>query len=82
MVFYFLFYEHFLVMIMLVIIFTGIITFLFPRFPSIVLLILSGLVGFVYSIFIGYKDTSFFFICINLVVSSIPILFIKYLHFL
>ncbi|MFC9541109.1 hypothetical protein ACFTQ7_14625 [Lysinibacillus sp. NPDC056959] len=82
MVFYLLLYWHFLVMIMLVIIFAGMITFLFPRFSSIVLLILGGLIGFVYSIFIDYKDASFFFISINLVVSSIPILLIRYLHFL
>ncbi|MEB2299188.1 hypothetical protein LAV72_06060 [Lysinibacillus xylanilyticus] len=82
MVFYFLLYWHFLVMIMLLIIFAGMITFLIPRFPSVVLLILSGLIGFVYSILIEFKDASFFFISINLVGTSIPILLIRYLKFL
>lgn len=82
MVFYFLLYWHFLVMIMLLIIFAGMITFLVPRFPSVVLLILSGLIGFVYSILIEFKDASFFFISINLVGTSIPILLIRYLKFL
>jgi len=69
-------------MIMLLIIFAGMITFLVPRFPSVVLLILSGLIGFVYSILIEFKDASFFFISINLVGTSIPILLIRYLKFL
>jgi len=80
--FYFLLYWHFLVMIMLIMIFAGIITFLFPQFPSIVVLIISGLVGFVYSICIDFKDGIYFFISINLVVTSIPILLIRYLLFL
>ncbi|KMY32792.1 hypothetical protein ACZ11_11940 [Lysinibacillus xylanilyticus] len=82
MVFYFLLNWHFLVMVMLIIIFAGIITFLSPRFPSIVVLIISGLMGFVYSICMDFKDGSFFFISINVVVTSIPILLIKYLLFL
>jgi len=82
MVFYFLLYWQFLVMVMLVIIFAGIITFLFPKFPTIVVLIFSGLIGFVYSICIDFKDSSFFFISINVVVTSIPILLIRYLQFL
>lgn len=82
LLFYFLLYWHFLVMVMLIIIFAGIITFLFPKFPSIVVLIVSGLMGFVYSICIDLKDSSFFFISINLVVTSIPILLIRYLLFL
>ncbi|MFJ6264624.1 hypothetical protein [Lysinibacillus xylanilyticus] len=82
MVFNFLLYWHFLVMVMLIIIFAGIISFLFPRFPSIVVLIISGLMGFVYSICMDFKDGSLFFISINVVVTSIPILLIKYLLFL
>jgi hypothetical protein len=36
----------------------------------------------VYSICIDFKDGSFFFISINVVVTSIPILLIRYLLFL
>ncbi len=82
MVFYFFLYWHFLVMVMLIIIFAGIITFLFPKFPSIVVLVFSGLIGFVYTICIDFKDACIFLIGINCVVSFISILLIRYLQFL
>ncbi|MGE7674376.1 hypothetical protein ACQKMV_12445 [Lysinibacillus sp. NPDC094403] len=82
MAFYFLLYWHFLVMIMVIMIVAGNITFLIPKFLSIVVLIISGLIGFVYSICIDFKDSIYFFISINLVVTSIPILLSRYLLFL
>ncbi|MFT9816066.1 hypothetical protein [Lysinibacillus sp. NPDC056185] len=82
MAFYFLIYWHFLLMVMVIMIVAGIVTFLFPKFPSIVVLIISGLMGFVYSICIDFKDGIYFFISINVVVASIPILLIRYLLFL
>jgi len=82
MAFYFLLYWHFLLMVMVIMIVAGIVTFLFPKFPSIVVLIISGLMGFVYSICIDFKDGIYFFISINVVVASIPILLIRYLLFL
>ncbi|MGE7998960.1 hypothetical protein ACQKOF_09830 [Lysinibacillus sp. NPDC093190] len=82
MAFYFLLYWHFLLMVMVIMIVAGIITFLFPKFPSIVVLIISGVMGFVYSICIDFKDASLFFIGINCVVSLISILLIRYLLFL
>ncbi|MFE3572906.1 hypothetical protein [Lysinibacillus sp. NPDC059133] len=82
MAFYFLLYWHFLLMDMVIMIVAGIVTFLFPKFPSIVVLIISGLMGFVYSICIDFKDGIYFFISINVVVASIPILLIRYLLFL
>lgn len=69
-------------MVMVIMIVAGIITFLFPKFPSIVVLVISGLMGFVYSICIDFKDGIYFFISINLVVTSIPIILIRYLLFL
>ncbi|MCL1694419.1 MULTISPECIES: hypothetical protein [unclassified Lysinibacillus] len=80
--FYVLLYWHFLVMVMVMMIFAGMITFICPRFPSIVVLLICGLIGFVYSICIDFKEASLFFIGINLVASSIPILLIRYLLFL
>ncbi|MEY9971413.1 uncharacterized protein YqgC (DUF456 family) [Lysinibacillus sp. RC46] len=82
MAFYFLLYWHFLLMVMVIMIVAGIVTFLFPKFPSIVVLIISGLMGFVYSICIDFEDGIYFFISINVVVASIPILLIRYLLFL
>lgn len=69
-------------MVMLIKIFAGIITFLFPRFPSIVVLIISGLIGLVYSILIDFTDARYFLISINVIVTSIPIILIRYLLFL
>ncbi|WP_427110098.1 hypothetical protein [Lysinibacillus xylanilyticus] len=82
MAFYFLLYWHFLLMVMLIIIFAGSITFLFPRFPSIVVLVISGLIGLVYSILIDFTNARYFFISINVIVTSIPIILIRYLLFL
>ncbi|GEM_PF-1953781 len=80
--FYFLLYWHFLMMIMFLMLFSGIITLLYSQFSSIVVLIVSGLIGFVYSILIEIKDSSFLFISINLIVTVIPILLMRYLLFL
>ena len=69
-------------MIMLVMIISGTVSFLFPRFPSLVVIIASGLIGFVYSLFIDGEALMFSIVLINIVASLIPILMFKYLFYL
>ena len=80
--FYFLIWWHFLVMIMMIMLISGTVSFLFPRFPSLIILIASGLIGFAYSLFIEDEAWMFYMVVINIVVSLIPILMFKYLFYL
>ena len=69
-------------MIMMIMLISGTVSFLFPRFPSLIILIASGLIGFVYSLFIDGEALMFSIVAINIVVSLIPILMFKYLFYL
>lgn len=69
-------------MIMLVMIISGTVSFLFPRFPSLIILIASGLIGFLYSLFIDGEELTFSIVVITIVGSLIPILMFKYLLYL
>ena len=80
--FYFLVWWHFLTMIMMIMLISGTVSFLFPRFPSSIILIASGLIGFVYSLFIDGEALMFSIVVINIVGSLIPVLMFKYLFYL
>lgn len=82
MAFYFQLYWHFLLMIMVMIILAGLITFLIPRIPSVYVLAFSGLIGLIYSRLIEMEQTYLFFISINLLTTILPILLIRYLQYL
>ena len=82
MAFYFLMYWHYLVMLMLIMILATVISLFFPHLPSYILLIVSGLMGYVYSILTYLEDGMLFIIVMNLFVALVPILMIKYLQFL
>ena len=69
-------------MIILIVIISGTVSFIFPRFPSLIILIASGLIGFVYSLFIDGEELKVYIVVINIVVSLIPILMFKYLFYL
>lgn len=80
--FYFLIWWHFLVMIMVIMIISGIVCFLFPRFPSFIIILTSGFIGYLYSLIINGEALAFIIITINIVVSIIPVLLVKYVLFL
>jgi len=82
MAFYFQLYWHFLLMIMVIIILAGLITFLIPRIPSVLVLAFSGLIGLIYSRLIEMEQAYLFFISINLLTTILPILLIRYLQYL
>ena len=69
-------------MIILIMIISGTVSFIFPRFPSLIIVIASGLIGFVYSLFIDGEELKVYIVVINIVVSLIPILMFKYLFYL
>lgn len=69
-------------MITMVMIISGIVSYLFPRFPSLIILLTSGLIGFVYSLFIDGEGLAFYIIIINIVVSLFSILMFKYAFYL
>lgn len=69
-------------MIMMIMLISGTVSFLFPRFPSFIILIASGLIGFVYSLFIDGEALMFSIVVINIVGSLIPVLMFKYLFYL
>lgn len=82
MAFYFQLYWHLLLMIMVMIILAGLITFLIPRIPSVLVLAFSGLIGLIYARLIEMEQAYLFFISINLLTTILPILLIRYLQYL
>ncbi|WP_431030222.1 hypothetical protein [Lysinibacillus sp. LZ02] len=75
-------YWHYLVMLMLIMILATVSSLLFPRVPLYILLIVSGLMGYIYSILAYLEAGMLFIIVMNLFVALVPILLIKYLQFL
>lgn len=75
---YFSMYWHFIVMVMLVMIISGYIGFRLPRFPFYIVLIASGIVGYVYSVMIHMQEISYVFIISNVYMSIVPIIVIQW----
>ncbi len=67
---------------MVLMIISGLICFIFPRFPSYIILAVSGLIGFIYAVITNVFDLAIFIILINMTVSSIPIVMVKYAFYL
>lgn len=80
--FYFQLYWHFLLMIMVMIFLAGLITFLIPRIPSVLVLAFSSLIGIIYSHLIEMEQAYLFFSSINLLATVLPIFLIRYLQYL
>ncbi|WP_339217441.1 hypothetical protein [Ornithinibacillus sp. FSL M8-0202] len=76
--FYFTLWWHFLVLIMLIMLGSGLVSFTFKRFPSWIILIVSGLVGLIYSIVVDAVSLTILIVPICIVFSLIPILFAKF----
>ena len=75
-------YWHFLVMVMLIMIVASSIGFLFPRFPLYIVLIGSGLIGYVYATMAYLEDILFILIAVNVFAMLIPILLAKWIYYL
>ncbi|WP_431030341.1 hypothetical protein [Lysinibacillus sp. LZ02] len=78
MAMYFSMYWHFIIMAMLVMIFSGVIGFRFPRFPFYIVLIASGVIGYVYSVLTNLEELFFVFIIANVYMSIVPIVLIEW----
>ena len=75
-------YWHFLVMVMLIMIVAGAIVFLFPRFPFYIVLVGSGLIGYVYATMAYLEDILFIIIAVNVLAMPIPIVLAKWTYYL
>ncbi|BDH61368.1 hypothetical protein MTP04_14980 [Lysinibacillus sp. PLM2] len=77
-IFYLLLWWHFPVLIVILMFVSGLICYLFPRFPSFIIMLLNVLMGFVYSIIINAEALSFLIVCVTVIFTLIPILLVKY----
>ncbi|MFF5994544.1 hypothetical protein AAGS61_07265 [Lysinibacillus sp. KU-BSD001] len=78
MAMYFSMYWHFIMMVVLVMVFSGVIGFRFPRFPFYMVLIASGIIGYVYSVLTNLEELFFVFIIANVYMSLVPIVLIEW----
>lgn len=76
--FYLMVWWHFLVLITLIMLVSGLVSFIFHRSPSWVIIIVCGLIGFIYSIIVDAVGLATIIVSICIVFSLIPILFAKF----
>ena len=79
---YFLTYWHFILMITLMMILSIVISFRFPRFPFYIVLIGSGLIGYVYAVMVNLEEFSFNLIAANVYATFIATLLVKWGYYL
>ena len=79
---YFSMYWHFPVMVMLIMIISGVISFRFPRFPFYIVLIGSGLIGYVYAFMVDLAQFSLNVIAANVYAAFIVTLLVKWGYYL
>ena len=82
MAMYFSMYWHFPVMVMLIMIISGVISFRFPRFPFYIVLIGSGLIGYVYAFMADLAQFSLNLIAANVYAAFIVTLLVKWGYYL
>jgi len=75
-------YWHFPVMVMLIMIVSGVISFRFPRFPFYIVLIGSGLIGYVYAFMADLAQFSLNLIATNVYAAFIVTLLVKWGYYL
>lgn len=67
---------------MLIMFISGLISFLLQRFPSYIIVLISGLIGYIYSIVVNAEALAFLIVMINVIFSLVPILLVKYTIYL
>ena len=82
MAMYFSMYWHFPVMVMLIMIISGVISFRVPRFPFYIVLIGSGLIGYVYAFMVDLAQFSLNVIAANVYAAFIVTLLVKWGYYL
>ncbi len=76
--FYFSLWWHFFVLVMIIMLVSGLVSFIFKNFPSWIILIMSGFIGFIYSLIVNAVGIAFLIVPICIVFSLIPILLAKF----
>ena len=79
---YFSMYWHFIVMVTLIMILSIVISFRFPRFPFYIVLIGSGLIGYVYAFMADLAQFSLNLIAANVYAAFIVTLLVKWGYYL
>ena len=79
---YFSTYWHFIVMVTLIMILSIVISFRVPRFPFYIVLIGSGLIGYVYTVMVHLGEFSLNVIATNVYAAFIATLLVKWGYYL
>ena len=79
---YFLTYWHFIVMVILIMVLSIVISFRVPRFPFYIVLIGSGLIGYVYTVMVHVGEFSLNVIAANVYAAFIATLLVKWGYYL
>ena len=82
LLYYFHLYWHFIVVIISVMLLSGVISYLLPRLNFVLIVITSGLIGYLYTVVIEVKDLAVISIGITVVCSLLVIGVARYMLFL
>ncbi|WP_347789600.1 hypothetical protein [Solibacillus sp. CAU 1738] len=73
---------HFFVLVMILMMVGGLISFLFPRFPSLLVILLFAVIGLIYAFVYNVQDISILLITTICIFTLIPIALVKYTLYL
>ncbi|WP_413364835.1 hypothetical protein [Lysinibacillus sp. 3P01SB] len=78
MILYLTIYSHFSILILVLMALSGLISFLFPRLSTLFMVVILGVIGYMYAFFINSVAVAPSIISIILITSLIPIFLVKY----
>lgn len=82
MILYLTIYSHFSILIVVLMALSGLISYFIPRLPVAFILILLGITGYLYAVFIHGEAVALSIISLIILTSSVPIFLVKYTLYL
>lgn len=82
MILYLAIYSHFSILIVVLMALSGLISYFVRRVPVIFILIILGIIGYLYAVFIHGEAAALSIISIIIITSSVPIFLVKYTLYL
>lgn len=82
MILYLAIYSHFSILIVVLMALSGLTAYFIPRLPTVFIIVLLGITGYLYAVFIHGESAAFSIISIIVLTSLVPVLLIKYTLYL
>ena len=82
MILYLTIYSHFFILMLVLMALSGLISFLIPRLPFLLMIVVLGMISYLYAFLFDMEALAPSIISIIIATSSIPILLVKYTLYL